>query len=786
MDEPRRPVCFDFEIAMTNLRITRSTFPIVGGIVLISAVSMPLGQKPSSTGAQVYQEQCAKCHGAKGDGGKGYSLPLRGKLSIAELGAFIKKSMPPGAKHCLSPDADKVASYIHGAFYSPVAQERNRPPGISMSRLTVRQFRNAIADLVGGYHPATPAIKAEGLRGQYFKGQNFNGNERLLDRVDRQVAFDFGSAGPIPEKFDPFKFSIFWDGSLLAPDSGEYEIVLKSNQSTRLWFDGAPLPHIDGWVKSINDPSRSVVVNLIGGRAYPIRIDFSKSTTGVDDAAKNKGKKPSTSAISLMWRRPNHALENVPTNCLFSQWSPPIFVVETPFPPDDRSIGFERGNTVSKAWDEATTGAALETARYVANNLTMLSGVAEEDPKRREKVMAYCHAFVEHAFGRPLLPEVEALYVTKQFDPSISIEGAVKRVVVLAIKSPRFLYRGSATGADDAYVAAANLSFGLWDTLPSPEQIHAVEAGKLSTREEIESQAEKMSEDPRAWTKLREFLLRWLKVDEVPDIVKNPKSFPDFDAAAVSDLRTSFELFLERTAWSEKSDYRELMLSQETFMNGRLAKIYGATLPTDSDFVALPPEASRAGVLTQPYLLSRFAYLDTSSPIHRGVLILRNLLGRNLQPPPSAFAPLAPSLHPSWTTRERVTVQTKPAACIGCHGQINPLGFTLERFDAIGRVRDLENGKPVDSSGSYVTRAGKTIKFANVNELANYIANSDEAQSAFIEKLFHHLVKQPVLAYGPNTLATLQSSFAENRYSIRKLMAKIVAMTATKRQAGVR
>src|SRR5205085_4227925 len=126
------------------------------------------------------------------------------------------------------------------------------------------------------------------------------------------------------------------------------------------------------------------------------------------------------------------------------------------------------------------------------------------------------------------------------------------------------------------------------------------------------------------------------------------------------------------------SDFRELWLADKLYMNGRLAKFYNASLPADAQFqpVSVDPE-ERAGVLTHPYLMASFAYLDSSSPIHRGVLIARNLLGRALRPPPQAFVPIPAQLHPKLTTRPRVALQTRPAACMSCPDMINPLGFTL-------------------------------------------------------------------------------------------------------------
>ena len=156
-----------------------------------------------------------------------------------------------------------------------------------------------------------------------------------------------------------------------------------------------------------------------------------------------------------------------------------------------------------------------------------------------------------------------------------------------------------------------------------------------------------MVKDPRALTKLQGFFLQWLKIDQAREIVKDPKSFPEFDEKMVSDLRTSLDLSLADVLGSEAADYRQLLLAKHVYLNGRLAALYGAKLPADAPFQKVSFEQEgRAGLLTHPYLMASFAYTSTSSPIHRGVFIARSVLGRVLRPPPEAVAPLAADIHP--------------------------------------------------------------------------------------------------------------------------------------------
>src|SRR5262249_28677900 len=158
--------------------------------------------------------------------------------------------------------------------------------------------------------------------------------------------------------------------------------------------------------------------------------------------------------------------------------------------------------------------------------------------------------------------------------------------------------------------------FALWDSPPDKELIAVAAAGKLGTRDAVAQQAERMLADPRARAKVREFLITWLKLDQPKDLSKDAKRFPGFNAEVASDLRTSLELLLDDVFWSTKSDFRQLFLADETYLNGRLAKFYGADLPVDAGFRQVSFEPSkRSGVLTHPYTLASLAYVAETSPI---------------------------------------------------------------------------------------------------------------------------------------------------------------------------
>ncbi len=752
---------------------------LLASTLLISPRSVQ-GKGQPQTGEQVFRKQCAACHGQKGEGGAGYRKPLAGSQSAGQLAKFIAQTMPPGPKKCSADDSRKVTAYIYDAFYSPIAQERNRPARIELSRLTVRQYRNALADLVGGFRNAVSMGDKHGLRGKYYKTQDIDDRQKAIERIDSEIKFDFGTATAAPQQPNPRKFSMFWSGSVLAPDTGEYEFILHTEHAVTLWVNDMQHPLIDAVVKSGKDNERRAVIYLLGGRAYPIHLEFAKSNQGVNDDEKDKKRPVAKAYLSMEWRAPKRLAEVIPERNLLPVEVPEGFAVSAPFPPDDRSIGYERGNSISKAWEDATTEGAIETANYVAKHLVELSGVPDNDKDRANRLKEFCKKFAERAFRRPLTKELEQIYIAHSFQNAPDIETSVKRALLLTLKSPRFLYRELGIGKPDAYNVASRLSFGMWDSAPDEELLKAVERGELSTREQVSGQAARMITDPRAWFKLREFFLQWFKVDQYPELAKESKIYPEFSPEVQTDLRDSFEIFLESVVRSEKSDYRELLLTDKLYLNGRLANLYGVKLPPDAPFqqVSLDPE-ERSGVLTHPYLMASFAYFKTSSPIHRGVLLARNIMGRTLQPPPQAVVPLAVDLHPDMTTRQRVTLQTRPVNCMGCHGMINPLGFTLEKFDAIGRLRTQENAQTVDASGFYHARDGRTVKFSGARDLGQFIANSGEAHAAFVEKLFQYLTKQPIRAFGTQALPNLQHSFETGDFNIRKTIVEMMATSAS-------
>ena len=754
-------------------------------------------------GAKIYKSLCAECHGDKGQGVPDkYDEPLHGNRSVESLAKRIARTMPEdNVGACVGEDSKQVAAYIYEAFYSPQAQARLNPPEFDLARLTISQYRTSVADIVGRFRPGSerPPGNERGLSGHYNglapekpeppataeepkpdpkpatpapakkDDKKKDAPKARFDRKDAQIAFSFGEGSPDAEKLAPYEFSARWDGSVIAPETGTYEFIVKTENGVRLFVNDTKTALIDSWVTPgpmVREEKKTVF--LLGGRAYPIQLEYFKFHD-------------KTASIQLLWRPPHGVIETIPQANLVPDRARQTMVVTAAFPADDRSVGYERGTNVSKEWDQATTDGAIEVAEHVDKFLEELSGTKSTALDRVEKLKLFARRFAEAAFRRPLNDEDYHRLIEKQFEAAKAPDIAVKRVVLFTLKSPRFLYPELPNDDEpDDYEVASRLAMDLWDSIPDAKLLQAAAEKKLRTHEQIAAQANRMLGDLRTKAKLHGFFHHWLELERAESISKDPKAFPNFDDQILADLRTSLLLFLDRVVWSDRSDYRELLQANYLLLNQRLGKLYGREVNGDGfQEVTFDPK-QRAGVVTHPYLLTAFAYSKQTSPVHRGVFLTRTIVGMTLKPPPMAIAFEDAKFDAHLTMREKITEMTKNASCMGCHGTINPLGFSLENYDAIGRWRTKENDKPINPVSDFATDEGETIRLTGARDLVKFAAENAGGHRAFIHHLFHHTVKQAVGVYGPDTLEDLRQSFAASGFNVRKLLAEIATIAASR------
>ena len=736
------------------------------------------------TGQVIYSELCASCHGDKGQGVAGkYDEPLYGEKSVEALARYIDRTMPDEKPElCVGEDAKQVAQYIFDNYYSTAARARLHPARRELQHLTNRQYVESVADLLGSFlEPREPGA-GTGLKAQYFQSDGMNKKAgHKLDREDKRLDFDFGEGEPVPG-CSAEQFSIAWQGSLLAAETGVYEFRISTPNGARLYLNGdvragdqnqrddtdarRQSALIDAWVSSGPEVRQATAkIALLGGRSYPLRLDYFKF-------------KEKRGMVKLEWKPPHGTWGVLETPFISPAKANHVSVVTTTFPPDDGSLGYERGAAVSREWYEATTRAAIEIGNEIQERLGMLINARDDVPDRAARVKEFGYQFAARAFRQELKADEKAFYVDRHFVEGMALETSIKRVAMLVLKSPRFLYPLHGQ-VEDQWALAARLALYLWDSLPDNALREAAAKGELKSPEQVREQARRMMARPQARARLKEFFHDWLSFEEADDNNKDHGAYPDFDDAIVSDLRASLDAFVDHIIWEDASDYRKLLVSSDIWVNARLAKFLGVGAPAGEGFqpVAFDP-GQRAGVFTHPFLLAAFSYHKSSSPIHRGVFLTRNILGRFLKPPPMAIVFMDDKFEPSLTMREKVTELTRSDTCMACHSTINPLGFSLENYDAVGRWRTQENNKPVNAESDYLSADGDVVRLRGPRDIAEHAASSAAARRGFVRRLFQYAIKQQPAAYGPDTLQMLDDGFTKGGYHVRNLMVEIAIRAA--------
>ena len=728
-------------------------------------------------GAAIYAKQCASCHGTSGEGVSGsYPDALIGDSTVGELTKIINDTMPEGEPQlCIGEDANAVAAYIHDAFYSPEAQTRRNPRKPGFSRLTGNQLRQSLADLYARHAGIAESQAKRGVKALYFDGDRFKNENKKIERIDKSIDFDFGKESP-GDGIKPESFYIYWEGSLMVEQTGRYELIVRSTCSFKMDFGKIDRMLIDNHVQSGDKTEFRESLYLTAGRVYPFKIDFIQR--------KRKTELP-PAKVSLSWVPPGGVEQVIPERNLIPFAGPSTFSLQSFVPPDDRSYGFDRGVAINKQWDESTTAAAVEFSAMVAKEVwpRWIKKHKDEPNENRSQLKAFLRECLQTAFRGPLDSDLANVYIDRQVDKAEDDSEAIRRVMLLGLKSPRFLYPLADSDKSISQRVANRLALTLTDGLPSDEWLlRRIEKNQLTTESQIREAATRLVRDYRGEAKIREFLYEWLNLAHLTDITKSQELFPGYDAELISDLKSSLNAFLNSVVLDEKSDFRQLFLADWTYTTKRMSEFYGESWrPAEEPTTGLQKSVSHAtrhGILTHPFLMSRLAYHETTSPIHRGIFLIKFMLGRTLRPPNDAFSPLSPDLHPDLTTRERVALQTSSDNCQACHSKINALGFVMENYDAVGRFRDTEREKPIDSSGNYRSRDDKLVQFKNAAELAEFLAHSPDSHRAFVQRAFQHFVKQTPDAFGPDTLRMLTEKFDKSGYNVRELLIEIAVVAS--------
>ncbi|HEX4999802.1 MAG TPA: DUF1592 domain-containing protein [Terriglobia bacterium] len=367
-------------------------------------------------------------------------------------------------------------------------------------------------------------------------------------------------------------------------------------------------------------------------------------------------------------------------------------------------------------------------------------------------------------------------------------EGTFESGVQLALErllvSPQFLFRierepaGAAPGVAfrvSDIELASRLSFFIWSSIPDDELLETAIRGELKNPEVLERQTRRMLADPRAESLITNFAAQWLFLGDLGVKQPDPLSFRHFDESLRRAMTRETELFLDSVLRSNGSVLR-LVDADYTFLNERLAEHYGIPNVKGSDFrrVTLPAGSPRAGLLGQGSILTLTSYPTRTSPVLRGKYVLENLLAAPPPPPP----PNVPALNTagekhgeSLTLRDAMIQHRRNPSCAGCHAAMDPIGFAMENFDAVGRWRDRDSGKAIDTSG--VLPGG--IAFDGVAGLKRVLLGRPELfAGALTEKLTMYALGRNVQYYDMPAIRKIVSDAARQDYTFAALVSGIV------------
>jgi hypothetical protein len=456
----------------------------------------------------------------------------------------------------------------------------------------------------------------------------------------------------------------------------------------------------------------------------------------------------------------------------------------------NRGLDLEVGDILGRVFREQ----AEAVARQVVSSPANMAKVVPCEAKMADACMkTFIAEFGRRAFRRDLSAAEKTRYegLFKEADTLVETGDAFSKGVQVTVEamlqSANFLYRAETSTKKDgsnvalnSYDIASRLSFMLANTTPDAALLQAAAKDELTNVENVVTHAKRLLATPNGRATIRDFFGQWLRSDNwVEHLNKSPMLYPNWNADTMKTLLVEeLNLFAEEVSFTQKKGLTALLTAPFTFVNKSTAPIYGV----DGNFgdkltkVDLDP-TKRAGIVTMLGFLAGNADSSRSSPIHRGVEVQRQLLCTNI-PPPGMQVPQVPPPSAGKTTREIVAQHTGGEGCKTCHeGFINPVGFGLENYDAVGGFRTMESGKPVDASGSLVGTT-KNLPFKNGVEMAKAIAETPEARTCYAKQWLRYTLGREEKDADACAIDTLAESIGKDTYTASDLMVDLVRSRA--------
>ena len=788
----------------------RSGLPVILRLALVLTAGFPAlhAQQPSGERQQAASPQsalikqyCTGCHNDKLKTG-GLALDTVNVENVSQNPEVWEKVIhkvrarympPPGVPRPDEKAYQSLMSYLETSLDQWSAANPNPGRTAALRRLTRTEYQNAIRDLLGIQVDVTQLLPSDESSFGFDNIMVGELSPTLLERyltaarkisrlaIGSPVRSPGGDTILIPqdltqeEHFDELPFGTRGGTAVdyIFPQDAQYEIQLKLTRDRN--------EHIEG----LGEPA-DVELLLDGRRINVFTVKPVNDITGI----RNANSIPSDDLVD------EHLHMRVPVTA-------GTHTLGVTFPKNSPSLLLETERQPYQAHFNMYRHPRIHPALYSIVVVGPYDAIGAGETASRRRIFV-CHpakpseedgcatqilsTFAKRAYRRPVT-DADLEMPLKFYRDARSADGfeaGIERGLRSLLVSPEFLFRVERDPANvtpnTAYrlgdlELASRLSFFLWSSIPDDQLLNLAIAGKLKEPGVLEKQVERMLADPRSASLVNNFADQWLYLRNLENIIPDAREFPDFDDNLRQAMRRETEMFFE-SIMRENRNVLDLLRANYSFMNERLAKHYGIPNVYDSYFrrVTFDGNSPRGGLLGQASILTVTSYADRTSPVVRGKWVLTNLIGLPPPPPPPNVPPLKPTEAASkpLTMRDRMAAHRVNQPCAGCHRLIDPVGFTLENYDAVGRWRTADQDAPIDASGGLPDGS----QFAGVSGLRQaLLSRPDVFVTVLTEKLLTYGLGRGLEFYDAAAVRKIVRDARDNDYRFSSLIAGIVNST---------
>jgi hypothetical protein len=768
-----------------------------------SAESSGTAHAPAEEKWAFLDKYCSECHNAE-DWAGGVAFDTLSPESIPEEPETFEHAvrklrgrlMPPPGKP--QPDKAELTAFVSWLenTLDEAAAKHPDPGRIPLHRLNRKEYANAVYDLVGlkldvkemlppddqvdGFDNVANVLQVSpSFMEQYISAARIVATQAIGDMTPRTMGVTYnarsfgttssGSQGCWSQQcFHVEGLPLGTRGGMMVehvfPADGEY-ILNISNMAVALWVYNLEFEH-------------TLIATLDGEKFFETKIGGEEDMKAIDQ-------KQDVAVDAI-----NARLKNIKFHATAGPHKVAVTFVHRSFAEsEDRLASLQPGGGNDRVLRVNSIEIRGPFKTYGISDTPYRQRVFTCHPDKGAEEKACARQIVTQlatkAFRRPVSDaEVQSLL---KFYESGRAEGdfdsGIRRALTVILASPYFLYRAEPAPqmlkAGDTYSIsdlefATRLAFFLWASLPDEELLKVASEGRIRDPQVLEAQVRRLLKDPRSETLASNFAFQWLNVAKLDEINPDPNVFP-YAGDPREDFRTELRLFID-SVFREDRSVLDLLTADHTYLNERLANHYGINTVKGDRFRRVTlPDSRRYGLLGKGAVLMLTSYPNRTAPVLRGAWILERIMGT----PPAAPPPDVEALKEAEpgkkakTIRELMARHSETPACYSCHGVMDPLGFALENFDAVGQWRDIDRfaRTKIDSSG--VLPDGSHVSGPDDLRKA-LLANPEQFVQTMTEKLMTYATGRTIEAHDMPAIRAIVREAAGDNYRFSSLVLNIV------------